>query len=151
MLKNVIIAVLTLMAAFEMLMLLSLLEPSTPAPTARDIAYSDFVHEVDAGQVSQVSIQGSELKGVTTDDQRFQTHLPEDSTLIPNLVSKNVRVLALPTTEQASALHFILSWVPILLLTSVWGWYMSRIARAILSINATMKTLVTKSPTLDQP
>ena len=151
MLKNFVIVALIVMTALETLLLLSLRRPSVPVPSDRYLAYSDFVHEVDAGQVSQVSIRGSELKGVTMGNKHFQTYLPEDSTLVPHLVSKDVRVTALPPTEEAPILRYILSWVPLLVLTGLPGWYMSRMARAISDINLTMKILTAKSPILNEP
>ena len=93
MLKNVAIGVLAATVMLETLALYDLSTPSAPALPAKHIAYSDFIHETDAGRVSSVSIQGAGLTGMTKENQRFQTYLPEDPTLVPRLVSQNVRVV----------------------------------------------------------
>lgn len=58
MLKNVVIGVLAATVALETLALCDLSTPSAPATLAKHIAYSDFIHETDAGRVSSVSIKG---------------------------------------------------------------------------------------------
>ena len=150
MLKNVIIGVLAATAALETLALYDLSMPPAPA-LAKHIAYSDFIHETDAGRVSSVSIQGSELTGMTKENQRFRTYLPEDPALVPRLVSENVRVAVLPTTESPSAFAYLLQWVPILLVTGVWGWHLGRISRAVPGVSAAISTLPGKPAIRDEP
>ena len=142
--KNVVIVVLMVIVVLETLALIGRTDLPAPAPLAKQIAYSDLIHEVNAGNISNVSVQGSELTGATKDKQRFQTHLLDDQTLIPLLVSANVRVVALPPTPPTDSevvLGAILQWVPLLMFVGVWGWGLNRISRAISGINATIRML----------
>lgn len=150
MLKNVVIGVLAATAALETLALCDLSTPPAPALPAKHIAYSDFIHETGAGRVGSVSIQGSGLTGMTRENQRFQMYLPEDPTLVPRLVSQNVRVVVVPTTESPSAFACLLQWVPILLATGVWGWHPGRISRAVSGVSAAISTLPGKPAIRDE-
>lgn len=150
MLKNVAIGVLAATAMLETLALYDLSTPPAPALPAKHIAYSDFIHETDVGRVSSVSIQGAGLTGMTKENQRFQTYLPEDPTLVPRLVSQNVRVVVLPTTESPSAFAYLLQWVPILLATGIRGWHLSRISRAVSGVSAAISTLPGKPAIRDE-
>ena len=150
MLKNSAVVALAVIAVLETLALYDLSSPPAPAPRAKQIAYSDFVHEVDAGQVSSVSIQGAGLTGKTKDNQRFQTYLPDDPTLVPHLVSANVRVVAMPTTDSDTVLKAFLQWVPLLSIVGIWGWYLSRISHAIPGVSAAIRTLPSKPAARDE-
>src|SRR5699024_6100779 len=43
----------------------------------REIRYSDFLDQVDRGQIKEVTITGSAIDGVTNDNRRFSTISPE--------------------------------------------------------------------------
>ena len=150
MLKNVIIIVLAGMAALEALIIASSSRPPAPTSSEHYVAYSDFIHQVDAGQVGSVSIQGTELTGTTKNNQRFQTHLPDDPTLVPHLVSANVRVVAMPATDPDVVLRAFLQWVPLFSIVGVWGWYLSRISRAVSGVSAAIRELPGKPAARDE-
>ena len=141
MLKNSMIAILAVIVVLEALIIAATPESTASAPSKRSVAYSDFIHQVDAGQVSSASIQGTELTGMTKDNRRFQTYLPDDPTLIPHLIGANVRVTAMSAADSNIVLKTFLSWVPLLSIVGVWAWYLGRIARAISGISATIRTL----------
>ncbi|MDR0632446.1 MAG: ATP-dependent zinc metalloprotease FtsH [Holosporaceae bacterium] len=85
-----------------------------------DIAYSDFLSDVDNGKVSAVAIQGSAVKGVTLDGRVFSTYNPHDEELVKKLIAKKVKITAGPSEEHSSMLHLFLGWLPLLILGGLW-------------------------------
>jgi cell division protease FtsH len=91
----------------------------------QQVAYSDFLNEVNAGHVREVSIQGRNLTGTLTDGRNFQTYTPEDPSLVSRLTEKNIRVVARPEDSDVNPLlHYLMSWFPMLLLIGVWIFFM---------------------------
>jgi len=88
------------------------------------IGYSDFLGMVDDGSVSQVTMQGDNISGMSAKGP-FDTFAPEDPQLIPLLRSKGVNISAKPE-QGASWYRMFLSWVPMLLLVGVWIFFMRR-------------------------
>lgn len=85
-----------------------------------NIAYSDFLSELDNGHISTVSIHGLTIDGLTTDGKAFSTYDPRDPELVKKLLAKNVKISAEPSGENSSLLHLFLSWLPLLILGAIW-------------------------------
>jgi len=92
------------------------------------LSYSDFLANVDNGQVAQVHIQsndaGNNIKGSTVDGGNFQTFGPPDPKLVDQLVENKVEITAEPPTERSVFVDLILGVAPILLLIGVWVYFM---------------------------
>ena len=89
------------------------------------IAFSDFLTEVQSGQVREVTIKGQEISGVYGDGREFRTFAPDDPQLVERLTSRGVTIKAVPQEEGAPSLFQILiSWFPMLLLIGVWIFFM---------------------------
>ncbi|MFH1951808.1 MAG: ATP-dependent zinc metalloprotease FtsH [Pseudomonadota bacterium] len=86
------------------------------------VSYSDFLTMVDSGSVNQVTIQGENISGMSTQGP-FKTYAPKDPELISLLRSKGVKITAKPQ-EDSSWFQVFLSWVPMLLLIGVWVFFM---------------------------
>lgn len=112
--------------ALLLVALFNLFQPSGGGRTAaQQVAYSDFLNEVNAGHVREVSIQGRTLTGQLSDGRSFQTYTPEDPNLVSRLTEKNVRVVARPEESDVNPLlHYLMSWFPMLLLIGVWIFFM---------------------------
>ena len=93
--------------------------PNTAIST---ISYSDFLNMVETGSVSQVTIQGNNITGMSVQGP-FKTYAPKDPEMIRLLRSKGVKILAKPI-ETSSWFQVFLSWVPMLLLIGVWIFFM---------------------------
>src|SRR5512139_1346177 len=65
-----------------------------PNPAQERVTYSDFIAAVDAGKITAVTIQGSELFGKYTDGKDFKTFKPEDPALTQKLLDKKIRITA---------------------------------------------------------
>jgi cell division protease FtsH len=110
--------------ALLLVVLFNLFQPSTGRAPAAQVAYSDFVADVNGGRVRDVLIQGRTVSGSLSDGRTFQTYTPEDPTLVSRLTEKGVRVIAKPEESDNPLLHYVLSWFPMLLLIGVWVFFM---------------------------
>ncbi|MCH2540699.1 MAG: ATP-dependent zinc metalloprotease FtsH [Alphaproteobacteria bacterium] len=91
----------------------------------QDIAFSDFLNEVEKDNVLDVNIKGDLINGNLADGKRFKTYTPYDPNLIEKLSNKNVKINVEPYNSKGSSfLHIILSWFPMLLLIGVWLFFM---------------------------
>jgi cell division protease FtsH len=92
------------------------------------IAYSDFIADVDNGKIANVAIRGAAIEGITNDGRTFATYNPGDLELVSRLISKNVRVAAIPNEEHSHLLHLLFSSIlPLLILIGVWFFFMRQI------------------------
>ncbi|MGK7866046.1 ATP-dependent zinc metalloprotease FtsH [Falsiroseomonas sp. E2-1-a20] len=112
--------------ALLLVALFNLFQPSgTATRTAQQVAYSDFLNEVNAGHVRDVTIQGRTVTGQLNDGRSFSTFTPEDPQLVSRLTERGVRVVARPEESDVNPLFQILiSWFPMLLLIGVWIFFM---------------------------
>ena len=110
--------------ALLLVVLFNLFQPGGNTRAATQVAYSDFISEVNGGRVRDVVIQGRTVSGQLTDGRTFQTYTPEDPALVSRLTDKGVRVIAKPEESDNPLLHYLLSWFPMLLLIGVWVFFM---------------------------
>ena len=111
--------------ALLLVVLFNLFQPGTSHTPSTQVAYSDFITEVNGGRVRDVVIQGRTVSGALTDGRAFQTYTPEDPSLVQRLTDKGVRVIAKPEESDVNPLlHYLLSWFPMLLLIGVWVFFM---------------------------
>jgi cell division protease FtsH len=112
--------------ALLLVALFNLFQPSGAGSRSQtQVAYSDFINEVNAGHVRDVVIQGRTVSGQLTDGRAFSTYTPEDPQLVSRLTDKGVRVVARPEESEVNPLFQILiSWFPMLLLIGVWIFFM---------------------------
>jgi cell division protease FtsH len=98
--------------------------PSGRGPQA-NLAFSDFLAEVDNGRVRDVTIQGNTITGHFSDGRSFSTYAPEDPGLVGRLSERGVRITAAPVDDSMpSLLGVLVSWFPMLLLIGVWIFFM---------------------------
>jgi len=112
--------------AVLLVVLFDLFQPGTAQHGAATVAYSDFITDVDNGEVRSVQIAGHQVTGVmSSNNGAFQTYIPDDPTLVQRLTAHHVTVVAKPEDEGGSTLlHMLISWFPMLLLVGVWVFFM---------------------------
>ena len=113
--------------ALLLVALFNLFQPSggTANRAQMQVAYSDFLNEVGAGHVRDVTIQGPNISGSLTDGRSFATFAPSDPGLVARLTEKGVRVVARPIeSDQNPLFQILISWFPMLLLIGVWVFFM---------------------------
>lgn len=93
-----------------------------PSSSNLSVSYSDFLNMVQSGSVTQVTIQGENISGMSSQGV-FKTYAPKDPELIKLLRDKGVKITAKPP-ENNSWFQVFLSWVPMLLLIGVWIFFM---------------------------
>jgi len=99
---------------------------NNPRPKGTEISYTDFINMVEKGQITEVTIEGKEIRGVLPDKQEvFYTYIPEgDNELISLLRKSGVRISVKPHEENPWYLSLLVSWLPMLLLIGVWIFFM---------------------------
>jgi cell division protease FtsH len=88
------------------------------------VSYTDFLNMVESESITQVTIQGDSISGVSARGP-FKTFVPKDPNLIKLLRVKGVKISAKPA-EDSSLFQVFLSWAPMLLLIGVWIFFMRR-------------------------
>ncbi|OGL65025.1 MAG: cell division protein FtsH, partial [Candidatus Tectomicrobia bacterium RIFCSPLOWO2_12_FULL_69_37] len=90
----------------------------------RSVIYSDFLRAIADGQVSEVLIQGENIRGRFVNGRSFQTYAPKDANLIESLSAKSVRINVQPIDQNNWYMNLLLSWFPMLVLLGVWIFFM---------------------------
>ena len=96
-------------------------------PTVNRYTYSQFIQEVNKGDISNVVINSSDntIRGETKAGKKFTTYIPmSDQYLLSTLIKKGVNVKGVPPKQQSFFLHILISWLPFLLLIGVWIFFM---------------------------
>ncbi len=105
--------------------LFNLFQSSSTRGPQSSIAFSEFLNEVDAGRVADVTIKGNQISGHYTDQRTFAVYLPPDANVVDRLAARNVRITAMPDDSNVPSLFSVLlSWFPMLLLIGVWIFFM---------------------------
>ncbi len=92
-------------------------------PVEKELIFSEFIAQVERGEVAEVTLKGSDIRGRLTDGTLFRTFAPEDPELVPSLRKQGVRIAARPV-EQNPWYNVLLSWLPMLLFIGVWIFFM---------------------------
>jgi len=110
---------------------------SSPGPrnVGQEISYSQFIENVEAGQVSSVTMieevgGGWTINGTTTSNTQFQTFAPFDSNLIPDLRDANVSIAAEPADDGVSIFSQLIGWLPFILIIAIWIFFMRQMQGA---------------------
>ena len=104
--------------------LFNFFQQGTKQVQKRAIPYSEFIQQVNSGQVGQVEIINNEIKGFYRDGKQFETYAPNDPNLIPQLIGSDVLVDVKPPERGISFLYILIQWFPMLLLIGVWIFFM---------------------------
>ena len=107
------------------LALFNLFSGSGSALQSKTVKYSEFVAEVNSGDVSQVTMDGENVRFRTNDGTDYVTIRPEDADLTPLLLEKDITVSVEPQ-QQSGFQTFLLSLLPFALLIGVWIYFMNR-------------------------
>ena len=84
-----------------------------------EVTYSQFIQSVKQGDVSEVTIAGSNISGVGAGGDQFSTYSPGDLGLMGDLLDNGVNVVAKPPEKDGFFKQLIISLAPILLLIAV--------------------------------
>ncbi len=105
--------------------LFNLFQTTGTRTAGQDVAYSQFLSEVDQGRVRSVIISGQNIAGTYNDNNTFQTYAPEDPELVKRLEERGVSIAAKPAAEAGTSLiGMLISWLPMFLILGVWIFFM---------------------------
>lgn len=113
--------------AIVILLLLSVFNNfGTRGTQPEQIAYSEFLSQVDRGNVSEVTFQGRTIRGAFDAGREFTTQSPEtdNTALIGELRKSDVQIKAVEPERQSLLMQIFVSWFPFLLLIGVWIYFM---------------------------
>ena len=97
-----------------------------PGPAVERVAFSDFLAQVNAGEVSEVVIRDQEVRGSYQDGQQFQAFVPRGTDVVAPLTENGVRIVAEPQSGPGLLGLILSSILPIALLIAVWIFFMRR-------------------------
>ena len=113
--------------AVVILLLLSVFNNfGTRTGQVESVAYSEFLEQVDRGNVANVTFQGRTITGSYESGQAFSTQSPEtdNTALIGELRKSDVKITAKEPEKQSLLMQIFVSWFPFLLLIGVWIYFM---------------------------
>ena len=117
-------AALWLVIVLLLFALFNLFQGSSTHGPQQPLAFSDFVDQVESGQVLEVTIAGQEIEGRFRDGREFKSFVPEGANLVETLRANGVRIEAAPPEEVSPLFSILISWFPMLLLIGVWIFFM---------------------------
>src|SRR5215469_16398462 len=103
------------------LLLVTMLRQSQTAPAEEP--FSKFMAQVEASEVTSVTIEEGHIEGYLGTGEPFATYAPPsmvDGKLLETLHAKNVEVSARPARESSLWQQILIMWFPFLLLIGLW-------------------------------
>ncbi|NBB92749.1 MAG: ATP-dependent zinc metalloprotease FtsH [Gammaproteobacteria bacterium] len=101
---------------------------SQPEVQPQEMTYSQFLDEVERGNISDVEIRetsgGNTITGETRNGQRFRTIGPSDPGLIKDLRDHEVQFEAVPPEGRSIIVDILISLLPVLVLVGLWVYFM---------------------------
>ncbi|MDW3222601.1 MAG: ATP-dependent zinc metalloprotease FtsH [Paracoccaceae bacterium] len=92
---------------------------------SREISYSEFVDAVESGSVSNVTLDGEQVRFRQEDGTDYIAIKPEDAEITTLLIENDIAVRA-EQQQQSGFQTFLMSLLPFLLLIGVWVYFMNR-------------------------
>ncbi|QHI95248.1 ATP-dependent zinc metalloprotease FtsH [Aristophania vespae] len=112
--RNVVIWVIVIMAA---IVVLTAFQPGGNRHAVQQLAYSDFMHDVEQHQVRSVTIREQNISGVLTNGTSFETYAPFDPAMVSSLTKAGVEVTAKPPqSNESPILRYVAAYLPIILM-----------------------------------
>ena len=108
-----------LMALFNMF------QNSETTQSSSKIAYTDFIAQAKSGGITDVLIEGNNLKGRTRENLTVVSYKPDGADVVATLEGSDVRIDARPDeSNMPGFLSVLISWFPMLLFIGVWIFFM---------------------------
>jgi len=90
----------------------------------QEIVFSDFLSEVERGNIAEVTIIGNKIEGkYTGSDKTFYSYSPDYDELVKILRQYKVRIKA-KEPSQSPWLAAMISWAPMVILIGIWIFFM---------------------------
>ncbi|MCH2548547.1 MAG: ATP-dependent zinc metalloprotease FtsH [Alphaproteobacteria bacterium] len=119
--KNIVLWVII---ALLVVGLFNLFQGSGRNGNEQKLAFSDFLAQVESGQVSEVTIQGNDIQGRLQNQVPFKTYAPDDPQLVQRLTDQGVKITATPQKSINPILGHLLTWLPFIVIVGIWILFM---------------------------
>jgi len=106
-----------------MILLFNLFSVPTHAPE-EEVIFSDFMAQLDKGEVEKVIIKASHISAILKNGTRIRTYSAEYPDLVKVLRDRNVQIEAKPPDESPWYITFLVTWGPFILFLGLWFFLM---------------------------
>ncbi|MCZ6512086.1 MAG: ATP-dependent zinc metalloprotease FtsH [Alphaproteobacteria bacterium] len=100
--------------------LFNLFQSSSRNGAEQKLAFSDFLDQVNGGQVADVTIEGNDVSGTLRNGTPFKTFTPDDPQLVQRLTDQGVHITAAPEKSMHPVLGMLLNFLPFIVIVAVW-------------------------------
>ena len=97
---------------------------NTKPTSSSQVSFTEFMANVKARKVAEVTIRGNEVAGVYDDRTPCQTTAPEYPGFVSTLIENGVRIRAQNANQGGLLMAILNSWFPMLLIIGVWLFFM---------------------------
>jgi cell division protease FtsH len=118
--KNVLFWV---VVALFMILLFNLFSVPTHAPE-EEVIFSDFMTQLEKGEVTKVTIKGSNISAILKDGSRIKTYTADYPEFVKILRERNVQIEAKPPEDSPWYITFLVTWGPFILFLGLWFFLM---------------------------
>jgi cell division protease FtsH len=109
-------------AGVIIIILYSLLQ--SPSAVKKEINFSEFMDEVERGNINEVTIEGNQLKGKFTDGTAFKSVAPSQYDDLVKILRENNVIINVKDTNRNPWFSYLFTWFPLILLILFWVFFM---------------------------
>jgi len=106
-----------------MILLFNLFSVPTHTPE-EEVIFSDFMAQLDKGEVTKVIIKANHISAILKDGTRIRTYSAEYPDMVKVLRERNVQIEAKPPDENPWYVNFLFTWGPFILFIGLWFFLM---------------------------
>jgi cell division protease FtsH len=106
-----------------MILLFNLFSVPGHAPE-EEVIFSDFMSQLDKGEITKVIIKSNHISGILKDGSRIRTYSADYPDFVKVLRERNVQIEAKPPDENPWYITFLVTWGPFILFLGLWFFLM---------------------------
>jgi len=95
-----------------------------PHTQEEEVIFSDFMAQLDKGEVTKVIIKANHISAILKDGTRIRTYSAEYPDMVKVLRERNVQIEAKPPDENPWYVNFLFTWGPFVLFIGLWFFLM---------------------------
>jgi len=112
-----------LVILFMLMGLFQVFQSTTRSISIAERNYSQFISEVDSGNVQSVTITDDIVTGTLRDGTQFQTTIPKNTDIVSRLETRGVQITAKEPESSPFWGILLSSWLPFLVIIGVWFFF----------------------------
>jgi cell division protease FtsH len=95
-----------------------------PAMVKKDVTFSQFMNDVEANRVEEVTITGSQVRGKYRDGETFKTTTPSQYNDLVGVLRQHQVSIDVKDANRSPWFSLLISWFPFVLLIVFWVFFM---------------------------